>query len=181
MLRHTFKQFTPRLLPSCAASAGPACHAGFASASPGCKFCEINAVPGNLKWCAFGLRMSETFSKLWCCYRWTNSTRGPQIAGRRCGQRRKRGSVRSWHGCAHKLLQLKLSLFAAVIDESSQTLFLTEMFRGLNLTLKAFFDRKVTVSLLLTVTMVVVRYRTMRNVCASMGCEAVLCADQLPF
>lgn len=32
-----------------------------------------------------------------------------------------------------------------VIDESSQTLFLTEMFRGLNLTLKAFFDRKVTV------------------------------------
>ena len=33
-----------------------------------------------------------------------------------------------------------------VIDESSQTLFLTEMFRGLNLTLKAFFDRKVTVS-----------------------------------
>lgn len=35
---------------------------------------------------------------------------------------------------------------APVIDESSQTLFLTEMFRGLNLTLKAFFDRKVTVS-----------------------------------
>ncbi|KAL3156394.1 hypothetical protein ABBQ38_000707 [Trebouxia sp. C0009 RCD-2024] len=35
---------------------------------------------------------------------------------------------------------------AGVIDESSQTLFLTEMFRGLNLTLKAFFDRKVTIN-----------------------------------
>jgi len=44
------------------------------------------------------------------------------------------------------------SRVAAVIDESSQTLFLTEMFRGLNLTLKAFFDRKVTVSLLLKAT-----------------------------
>ena len=32
-----------------------------------------------------------------------------------------------------------------VLDESAQTLFLTEMFRGLNLTLKAFFDKKVTV------------------------------------
>lgn len=41
-----------------------------------------------------------------------------------------------------------------VIDESSQTLFLTEMFRGLNLTLKAFFDRKVTVS-------------TARNICCT--------------
>lgn len=39
--------------------------------------------------------------------------------------------------------------FCAVIDASSQTLFLTEMFRGLNLTLKAFFDRKVTVRPLL--------------------------------
>ena len=37
---------------------------------------------------------------------------------------------------------------ASVLDESAQTLFLTEMMRGLNLTLKAFFDKKVTVSLL---------------------------------
>ena len=37
---------------------------------------------------------------------------------------------------------------ASVLDESAQTLFLTEMMRGLNLTLKAFFDEKVTVSLL---------------------------------
>lgn len=43
---------------------------------------------------------------------------------------------------------------AGVLDESAQTLFLTEMFRGLNLTLKAFFDKKVTVRiLLLTLTM----------------------------
>jgi hypothetical protein len=34
----------------------------------------------------------------------------------------------------------------AVLDESSQTLFLTELWRGLNFTLRAFFDRKVTVS-----------------------------------
>ena len=34
---------------------------------------------------------------------------------------------------------------AGVLDESANTLFLTEMFRGLNLTLKAFFDKKVTV------------------------------------
>ena len=33
----------------------------------------------------------------------------------------------------------------AVLDESANTLFLTEMFRGLSLTLKAFFDKKVTV------------------------------------
>ncbi|KAK9909827.1 hypothetical protein WJX75_008096 [Coccomyxa subellipsoidea] len=33
-----------------------------------------------------------------------------------------------------------------VLDESAQTLFLTEMFRGLNLTLKAFFDKKVTIN-----------------------------------
>ena len=38
---------------------------------------------------------------------------------------------------------------AGVLDESAQTLFLTEMFRGLNLTLKAFFDKKVTVRILL--------------------------------
>lgn len=37
---------------------------------------------------------------------------------------------------------------AGVLDESAQTLFLTEMFRGLNLTLKAFFDKKVTVRVL---------------------------------
>ena len=36
---------------------------------------------------------------------------------------------------------------SGVLDESAQTLFLTEMMRGLNLTLKAFFDKKVTVSL----------------------------------
>lgn len=34
---------------------------------------------------------------------------------------------------------------SAVLDESAQTLFLTEMMRGLGLTLKAFFDKKVTV------------------------------------
>ena len=34
-----------------------------------------------------------------------------------------------------------------MLDESAQTLFLTEMMRGLNLTLKAFFDQKVTVSI----------------------------------
>jgi len=34
-----------------------------------------------------------------------------------------------------------------VLDESANTLFLTEMFRGLSLTLKAFFDKKVTVRL----------------------------------
>ena len=38
----------------------------------------------------------------------------------------------------------------AVLDESAQTLFLTELFRGLNYTLKSFFDPKVTVSLLTT-------------------------------
>jgi NADH dehydrogenase (ubiquinone) Fe-S protein 8 len=35
----------------------------------------------------------------------------------------------------------------AVLDESANTLFLTEMFRGLSLTLKAFFDKKVTVGI----------------------------------
>ncbi|CAL5219050.1 g810 [Coccomyxa viridis] len=35
---------------------------------------------------------------------------------------------------------------ASVLDESAQTLFLTEMMRGLNLTLKAFFDKKVTIN-----------------------------------
>lgn len=52
------------------------------------------------------------------------------------------------------LIPLKRSTFVltttlsrnAVLDESAQTLFLTEMFRGLSLTLRAFFDRKVTVS-----------------------------------
>lgn len=34
-----------------------------------------------------------------------------------------------------------------MLDESAQTLFLTEMFRGLNYTLKSFFDPKVTVSM----------------------------------
>lgn len=35
---------------------------------------------------------------------------------------------------------------AGVLDESAQTLFMTELFRGMMLTLKAFFDKKVTVS-----------------------------------
>ena len=35
---------------------------------------------------------------------------------------------------------------SAVLDESAQTLFLTEMARGLLLTLKTFFEPKVTVS-----------------------------------
>lgn len=35
---------------------------------------------------------------------------------------------------------------AAVLDQTAQTLFLTEMMRGLSLTLRAFFDKKVTVS-----------------------------------
>ena len=34
----------------------------------------------------------------------------------------------------------------AVLDNSAQTLFLTEMFRGMSLTLRYFFDTKVTVS-----------------------------------
>lgn len=43
--------------------------------------------------------------------------------------------------------QLTYAFFCnTVLDESAQTLFLTEMFRGLSLTLRAFFDRKVTVS-----------------------------------
>ncbi len=37
---------------------------------------------------------------------------------------------------------------AGVLDESAQTLFMTELFRGMMLTLKAFFDKKVTVSAL---------------------------------
>eukprot|EP00884_Botryococcus_braunii_P004836 jgi/Botrbrau1/14353/Bobra.0014s0009.2 len=36
--------------------------------------------------------------------------------------------------------------WATVLDESAQTLFLTEMMRGLGLTLKAFFDKKVTIN-----------------------------------
>ncbi|KAK9819741.1 hypothetical protein WJX72_001815 [[Myrmecia] bisecta] len=35
---------------------------------------------------------------------------------------------------------------AGVLDESAQTLFMTEMARGLSLTLKAFFDKKVTIN-----------------------------------
>lgn len=35
----------------------------------------------------------------------------------------------------------------AVLDQTAQTLFLTEMMRGLGLTLRAFFDKKVTVCL----------------------------------
>lgn len=37
-----------------------------------------------------------------------------------------------------------LSLYA-VLDQTAQTLFLTEMMRGMSLTLRAFFDKKVTV------------------------------------
>ena len=36
--------------------------------------------------------------------------------------------------------------FAGVLDESAQTLFLTELFRGLALTLKVFFEPKVTIN-----------------------------------
>ena len=43
-----------------------------------------------------------------------------------------------------------LLLFLAVFERSINTLFLTEMVRGLSLTLKYFFDPKVTVSYLLT-------------------------------
>ncbi|KAK9846604.1 hypothetical protein WJX81_007523 [Elliptochloris bilobata] len=35
---------------------------------------------------------------------------------------------------------------AGVLDESAQTLFMTELFRGMMLTLKAFFDKKVTIN-----------------------------------
>ena len=38
------------------------------------------------------------------------------------------------------------SAFRAVLDNSAQILFLTEMFRGMSLTLKYFFEPKVTVS-----------------------------------
>lgn len=37
------------------------------------------------------------------------------------------------------------SAWFAVLDQTAQTLFLTEMMRGLSLTLRAFFDKKVTV------------------------------------
>ena len=60
-----------------------------------------------------------------------------------------------------------------VIDESSQTLFLTEMFRGLNLTLKAFFDRKVTVSAACRIVI-----RCTYDVPFT---DFVHCADQLSF
>ena len=61
-----------------------------------------------------------------------------------------------------------------VIDESSQTLFLTEMFRGLNLTLKAFFDRKVTVSAACR------RLVSCTNAVPLIH-DFVHCSDQLPF
>jgi hypothetical protein len=47
---------------------------------------------------------------------------------------------------ARRLVKLFLCQ-PAVLDESAQTLFLTELFRGLNYTLKSFFDPKVTVGL----------------------------------
>ena len=37
---------------------------------------------------------------------------------------------------------------AEALDQTAQTLFLTEMMRGLSLTLRMFFDKKVTVGLL---------------------------------
>lgn len=58
---------------------------------------------------------------------------------------------------------------SAVIDASSQTLFLTEMFRGLNLTLKAFFDRKVTVS-----THTLFCMMSLRCAIVAIACEAWL-------
>jgi hypothetical protein len=45
----------------------------------------------------------------------------------------------SWHSLG------LISPFSAVLDNSAQTLFLTEMFRGMSLTLKYFFEKKVTV------------------------------------
>lgn len=42
-------------------------------------------------------------------------------------------------------------LWMAVFESSMNTLFLTELVRGLMLTLKYFFDKNVTVSVLLTV------------------------------
>ena len=44
------------------------------------------------------------------------------------------------------VLQAECLAPPAVLDESAQTLFLTEMARGLLLTLKTFFEPKVTVS-----------------------------------
>lgn len=73
----------------------------------------------------------------------------------------------------HHSETLTVFIVVSVIDESSQTLFLTEMFRGLNLTLKAFFDRKVTVSA-----------AKEKDCCAwlqrlSLPSPALHCADQL--
>ena len=53
---------------------------------------------------------------------------------------------------------------AGVLDESANTLFLTEMWRGLNLTLKAFFDKKVTV-----------------RIVAVQECSAGLCMQSMIF
>ena len=43
-------------------------------------------------------------------------------------------------------MRLTASCARAVLDSSAQILFLTEMFRGMSLTLKYFFEPKVTVS-----------------------------------
>jgi NADH dehydrogenase (ubiquinone) Fe-S protein 8 len=53
----------------------------------------------------------------------------------------------STHGKQRAFKALTLGLVSActVLDSSAQTLFLTEMFRGMSLTLKYFFDKKVTV------------------------------------
>lgn len=40
-----------------------------------------------------------------------------------------------------------ICVFCAVLETNMQTLMLTELFRGMGLTLKYFFDRKVTVSI----------------------------------
>lgn len=45
-----------------------------------------------------------------------------------------------------KICKTKSKFFNAVFERSINTLFLTEMVRGLMLTLKYFFDRNVTVS-----------------------------------
>lgn len=53
----------------------------------------------------------------------------------------------STHGKQRAFKALTLGLVSActVLDSSAQTLFLTEMFRGMSLTLKYFFEKKVTV------------------------------------
>ena len=137
MLRHTSRQIVPRLLLNSSACTERICHAGFAS-SPECT-CHVG------KLCLLLIPRSHVYfaQSATCSCRRTNAKRGTKDSCRR---------YVIHHALCSKLLLFKNTAstsccFCAVIDASSQTLFLTEMFRGLNLTLKAFFDRKVTVSL----------------------------------